>query len=47
MAFNNLRQFLLYLEKKNDLVIVNEPVSTFLEMTEIQSRVIKNKGSNL
>ena len=44
MAFNNLREFLLYLEKKNDLVIVNEPVSTFLEMTEIQSRVIKNKG---
>ncbi|MEM7617113.1 MAG: UbiD family decarboxylase, partial [Pseudomonadota bacterium] len=42
--FNSLRDYITFLEKKGDLIRVTEPVSTILEMTEIQTRLIKNNG---
>ena len=44
MAYRDLRHFIDELEKQGDLVRVTQPVSTHLEMTEIQSRVIRQKG---
>ncbi len=44
MAYSSLRDFMAYLENNNDLVRVSEPVSTHLEMTEIQTRVIAEGG---
>ena len=44
MTFNSLRDYITFLEKKGDLIRVTEPVSTILEMTEIQTRLIKNNG---
>ncbi len=44
MAYRSLRDFIEALEKSGQLVRVSEPVSTFLEMTEIQTRVIAEKG---
>ena len=35
MSYRSLRDFILKLEKANELVRVSEPVSTVLEMTEI------------
>jgi 4-hydroxy-3-polyprenylbenzoate decarboxylase len=44
MAFQSLRDFIDHLEKSGDLVRVTEPVSSELEMTEIQTRVIAQGG---
>ena len=44
MAFSSLRDFMAFLESKGDLVRVSEPVSTHLEVTEIQTRVIAERG---
>ncbi len=44
MAFSDLREFCDLLEKRGELVRVTRPVSTVLEMTEIQTRVIAEGG---
>jgi len=44
MTFSSLRDFIDHLERTGDLVRVTEPVSTVLEMTEIQTRVIAEGG---
>jgi len=44
MPFTSLRDFLQCLEDTGELVRVAEPVSTHLEMTEIQTRVIAERG---
>src|SRR6201994_45697 len=44
MAYASLRDFLARLEKDGELVRVTEPVSTVLEMTEIQTRLIAAGG---
>src|SRR6201996_2361595 len=44
MAYKSLRDFLARLEKDGELVRVREPVSTVLEMTEIQTRLIAESG---
>ncbi len=43
-AYTDLRQFLDILEQQGDLVRVQTPVSTHLEMTEIQTRLIRDGG---
>lgn len=42
--YNSLRDFIADLEKHNLLVRVKEPISTELEMTEIGTRLIAEKG---
>ena len=44
MAYKSLRDFLATLEADGELVRVSEPVSTHLEMTEIQTRLLRNGG---
>ena len=44
MPYTSLRDFITHLEKNNELVRVTEPVSTVLEMTEIQTRLLAEKG---
>src|SRR5215510_5994571 len=44
MSYRSLRDFILKLEKSNELRRVTEPVSTVLEMTEIQTRLIAENG---
>ena len=44
MAYRSLRDFLAMLEREGELVRVNEPVSTVLEMTEIGTRLIAEGG---
>ncbi|MBP7065633.1 UbiD family decarboxylase [Ferrovibrio sp.] len=44
MAYASLRDFIAQLEAKGRLVRVSEPVSTVLEMTEIQTRLLADKG---
>jgi 4-hydroxy-3-polyprenylbenzoate decarboxylase len=44
MAFVSLRDFITHLEGTRDLVRVHEPVSTNLEMTEIQTRLLAEGG---
>jgi 4-hydroxy-3-polyprenylbenzoate decarboxylase len=44
MAFASLRDFIRHLEGKGRLVRVKEPVSPVLEMTEIQTRLLAEKG---
>jgi len=44
MSYKSLRDFLARLEKDGELVRVSEPVSTVLEMTEIQTRLIAEGG---
>ena len=44
MAYKSLRDFIDLLEQQGKLVRVSEPVSTDLEMTEIQTRVIAEGG---
>jgi 4-hydroxy-3-polyprenylbenzoate decarboxylase len=39
-----LQDFIEYLEKNNELIRIKEPISTYLELTEIQSRLIKVGG---
>jgi len=44
MSYRSLRDFIARLEKDGELVRVKEPVSTVLEMTEIQTRLIAEGG---
>lgn len=44
MAYKSLRDFLDLLEAEAELVRVSEPVSTHLEMTEIQTRLLRDGG---
>ncbi|HEX4177864.1 MAG TPA: hypothetical protein VHY57_05475, partial [Rhizomicrobium sp.] len=44
MPYKSLRDFLARLEKDGELVRVKEPISTVLEMTEIQTRLIAEGG---
>ncbi len=44
MAYASLRDFISQLEAKGRLVRVSEPVSTVLEMTEIQTRLLAEQG---
>jgi 4-hydroxy-3-polyprenylbenzoate decarboxylase len=44
MAYRSLREFLGVLEAAGELVRVSEPVSTVLEMTEIQTRLLATGG---
>src|SRR6195952_4899260 len=44
MAYRSLRDFIARLEEAGELVRVKEPVSTVLEMTEIQTRLIAEGG---
>lgn len=44
MPFSSLRDFITHLEARHQLVRVTEPVSTLLEMTEIQTRLLDTKG---
>ena len=44
MPYNSLREFITYLESKSKLVRVSEPVSPYLEMTEIQTRLLAQDG---
>src|ERR1700712_2553921 len=44
MPYRSLRDFLAKLESAGELVRVREPVSTVLEMTEIQTRLIAKGG---
>lgn len=47
MAYRNLQSFLRKLEEHNDLIKIDAPVSTELEMTEIADRVSKAQGPAL
>ena len=44
MSYRSLRDFIARLESAGELVRVSEPVSTVLEMTEIQTRLIAEGG---
>src|ERR1700753_2984496 len=44
MPYRSLRDFIAKLEAQGELVRVREPVSTVLEMTEIQTRLIAEGG---
>src|SRR6201985_1471231 len=44
MSYKSLRDFIARLEKDGELVRVKEPVSTVLEMTEIQTRLLAEGG---
>ena len=44
MSYRSLRDFIAKLEAAGELVRVGEPVSTVLEMTEIQTRLIAQGG---
>ncbi len=47
MAFENLNEAVLHLEKSGDLVRIVEPIDPFLEIAEITDRVVKSKGPAL
>jgi 4-hydroxy-3-polyprenylbenzoate decarboxylase len=42
--FTSMRDFMQALERSGKLVRVNKPVSTYLEMTEIQTRLLAEQG---
>src|SRR5215510_9146842 len=44
MSYRSLREFIKRLESEGELVRVREPVSTVLEMTEIQTRLLADEG---
>src|ERR1700754_4409475 len=44
MSYRSLRDFIARLEATGELVRVREPVSTVLEMTEIQTRLLAKEG---
>src|SRR5215813_6577763 len=44
MSYRSLREFIKRLESEGELVRVREPVSTVLEMTEIQTRLLAERG---
>lgn len=43
-AFENLRDWIAFLEREGELVRIQEPVSRHLEITEIADRVMKSPG---
>ncbi len=43
----NLRDFINKLEKMNELIHLHEPISTYLELTEIQTRLLAKNGPAL
>ena len=45
--FDDLSDFINFLEEKNQLVRISTPVSSELEITEIADRTIKNNGPAL
>ncbi|MEC8163352.1 MAG: UbiD family decarboxylase, partial [Pseudomonadota bacterium] len=47
MSYKSLRDFIERLERDGRLVRVTQPVSTDLEMTEIQTRVLAEGGPAL
>ena len=47
LNYKDLREFLAYLESIGELKRITHPVSPYLEMTEISSRVLKNAGPAL
>ena len=44
MAFSDLRDFIKYLENNGELIRIKQPISTVLEMTEIQTRLLSEGG---
>ena len=44
MPYKSLREFVARLERDGELVRLREPVSTVLEMTEIQTRLLAEGG---
>ena len=44
MAYKSLREFIEVLERDGRLARVTEPISTVLEMTEIQTRLLAEGG---
>ena len=44
MAYKDLREFIVALEKRGQLRRIAEPVSPLLEITEIADRVVKQGG---
>ncbi|MEE8438020.1 MAG: UbiD family decarboxylase, partial [Micropepsaceae bacterium] len=44
MSYHSLRDFLAKLEAEGELVRVSEPISTVLEMTEVQTRLLAEGG---
>ena len=44
MPYGSLRDFIAHLERENQLVRVSVPVSPVLDMTEIQTRLLAEKG---
>ncbi|MBW3560631.1 MAG: UbiD family decarboxylase, partial [Proteobacteria bacterium] len=44
MAYRSLREFMARLDAAGELVRVREPVSSVLEMTEIQTRLLATGG---
>jgi 4-hydroxy-3-polyprenylbenzoate decarboxylase len=44
MAYKSMREFMAHLEREQKLVRVGAPVSTVLEMTEIQTRLLATGG---
>ena len=47
MAFNDLRDFLKFIEKKGQLKRISAPVDRDLEVTEISDRIMKSGGPAL
>ena len=47
MRFDDIRQFIDFLDHKGDLRRISEKVSPELEITEIVDRVVKDKGPAL
>ena len=47
MSYKNIREFITFLETKNDLLRIKVPVSQHLEIAEITDRVIKSGGPAL
>jgi 4-hydroxy-3-polyprenylbenzoate decarboxylase len=44
LSYRSLREFIARLESEREFVRVREPVSTVLEMTEIQTRLLAERG---
>src|SRR5207248_3183287 len=44
MAYDSFQDFLQRLEREHELIHISEPVSPYLEITEIADRVMKSPG---
>ena len=47
MKYADLREFISFLEQRNELVRITEPVDTYLEITEISDRTLRASGPAL